>query len=467
MMVKTSGTELGAWLYGTYLGELQGIGGTGRVQFRFSPDSIARWGIRSPILSAHLPITTAPVDATTFIQGLLPEGAQLDKMADNAGIYKRDLIAMMANYGRDVAGAIYIADTPPPQFGEGYYQPLSLRELAQHVDASAPPVDHINRAPFEPLGNTPANRYRSLGGYQGKYLCANFNGQWYSTQDGAPSTHILKPQSLNINYRDLTQNEAATMRLAAKVGVTTTDTQWITVGDTHFMAQSRYDREVEQPFSVKRIHQEDACQALGFSPESKYQTKDPEKPGPSLKQIASVCPNQLADFLAQVTFRYIIGDTDAHAKNYSFLHLPDGQIKLAPLYDAAPALHYIGNSLAQTINGKHTYPTTTISDLIAEATTWGMTKEAATEIVTETATRIKKHIYDSDLTPANNDAWETIAERATAAIPFATPPRHPAPTPPPVTHPNIYRAYPDTPSMSPVWAEVLPNGNEGPTLSLT
>jgi hypothetical protein len=31
--------------------------------------------------------------------------------------------------------------------------------------------------------------------------------------------------------------------------------------------------------------------------------------------------------------------------------------------------------------------------------------------------------------------------------------------------PNIYHAYPDTPSMSPVWTEVLPNENGGSTIS--
>jgi serine/threonine-protein kinase HipA len=47
----------------------------------------------------------------------------------------------------------------------------------------------------------------------------------------------------------------------------------------------------------------------------------------------------VARFVDAMAWNWLIGGTDAHAKNYSLL-LADGQVRLAPLYDVASALPY-------------------------------------------------------------------------------------------------------------------------------
>lgn len=49
--------------------------------------------------------------------------------------------------------------------------------------------------------------------------------------------------------------------------------------------------------------------------------------------------HDVASFIDALAINWILGGTDAHAKNYSFL-LAGGRVRLAPLYDVASALPY-------------------------------------------------------------------------------------------------------------------------------
>jgi serine/threonine-protein kinase HipA len=92
------------------------------------------------------------------------------------------------------------------------------------------------------------------------------------------------------------------------------------------------------------VHQEDLCQALGLTPDFKYQKEgwqlpsyralaellDEHGPWPGLDRLAG----------AQATvFHYLIGNADAHAKNISLIHARDG-VRLAPLYDVVSTAAY-------------------------------------------------------------------------------------------------------------------------------
>jgi serine/threonine-protein kinase HipA len=100
---------------------------------------------------------------------------------------------------------------------------------------------------------------------------------------------------------------------------------------------------------VRRRHQEDLCQALGLTPDFKYQ--QPDWALPSYAALGQLLNEHVsrpgADRLAvaQATlFHYLVGNADAHAKNISLLHEEGGRVRLAPLYDVActaayPELH--------------------------------------------------------------------------------------------------------------------------------
>ena len=145
----------------------------------------------------------------------------------------------------------------------------------------------------------------------------------------------------------------------------------------------RYDRSVAADGSVERIHQEDFCQAMGLPPETKYE----EDGGPSLqahrRHLGSGGGSRSlpSELLRAVTLNALIGNGDAHAKNFSLLHHASGALTLAPLYDLLCTLHFGDDRLAMYVDGVHHTNRVTAERLASEAVRWGMSKDHAREII--------------------------------------------------------------------------------------
>jgi len=125
------------------------------------------------------------------------------------------------------------------------------------------------------------------------------------------------------------------MALARAMGLLTASAQVLAVRDRHVLLVTRYDRRTGDGGLLERIHQEDFCQALGVVPEMKYQNEG----GPDLKACFSLLRKatrphapQMLRLLDAVVFNALIGNHDAHAKNFSLLY-SDTAPSLAPLYD--------------------------------------------------------------------------------------------------------------------------------------
>jgi serine/threonine-protein kinase HipA len=106
---------------------------------------------------------------------------------------------------------------------------------------------------------------------------------------------------------------------------------------------TRYDR-VKTNAGWRRVHQEDMCQTLGVAPARKYQSDGGPSPAAIASLLRRAMPARTAEaavrqFADALVWNWIIGGTDAHAKNYSLL-LSGSQVRLAPLYDIASALPY-------------------------------------------------------------------------------------------------------------------------------
>jgi len=146
----------------------------------------------------------------------------------------------------------------------------------------------------------------------------------------------------------------------------------------------RYDRQVGDDGAVERIHQEDFCQALGIPPDAKYE----EDGGPSLRRLAETLQAVAApcspDGLARaVTLNVLLGNGDAHGKNFSMLHLASGALTLAPLYDLVSTLAYEGDRLAMWVDDVQRIDRVPAPRLIDEIARWGMPRERAESIVYE------------------------------------------------------------------------------------
>jgi serine/threonine-protein kinase HipA len=181
----------------------------------------------------------------------------------------------------------------------------------------------------------------SLAGAQAKPALLSKDGRWGVPSGATATTHILKPAINGLDDHDL--NEHICFRAAARMGLPTAHSFIRSFAGERTVVVERYDR-VAVDGMVRRIHQEDLCQALSIDPSRKYESDG----GPGVRGVAvllrDVMPTELArsalgDFADSLIFNWAIGGTDAHAKNYSLL-LREERVVLAPLYDLASALPY-------------------------------------------------------------------------------------------------------------------------------
>jgi serine/threonine-protein kinase HipA len=197
----------------------------------------------------------------------------------------------------------------------------------------------------------------SLAGAQDKIAVHISNHQISIPLGGAPSTHILKPAIER--FEGIVFNEAFCMKLAHTIGLHTARTEIGRAEGIDYLLIERYDRvEVKDDGAghLEREHQEDFCQALGVIPENKYQNEG----GPSLKQcfallreLSSAPVIDLQRLLDAIIFNFLIGNHDAHGKNFSLLY--GRETRLAPLYDVLSTAYYpeLSKKMAMKIGGEY------------------------------------------------------------------------------------------------------------------
>ena len=230
--------------------------------------------------------------------------------------------------------------------------------------------------------------------------------------------HILKVDDLR--FPGLIGAEAHCLHLARAIGLTSIDAQLVDIGGEQRLIVSRFDRKIEGS-RIERIHQEDACQALGIDPEgNRGRAKYERAGGPSLRQIAQLLdqygsnPNhELGMLVRAVTFTALIGNADAHGKNLALLH-PDAEtVTLAPLYDTVPTLLWpkLRTDAAMTIGGHSSLLRVTAEDIAREANTWGYSAVQATELAQSTIHDAEAAIADRVI-PGDSPVAKLVLERA-------------------------------------------------------
>lgn len=363
------------------------------------PDAEARWGAGNRVLSVSLPLGApiAPRDnrPLDFFENLLPEGPTIDEMARLASVPRADTYGILSQFGRDCAGAVTIipeGEEPAPAAAARYI-PLSDEDLA----------NALRNQSVAPLGSNLSSGYRpSLPGFQRKLLVGrNEDGSWARPKGDSPSTWILKPDGAT----PMASNEIACLQLARAVELKVPEAELMIIDSVPTLAVRRYDRTPE----LERIHQEDGCQATGSAAGWKYEYEG----GPSLKDFATVLRDfgtidDLPDLLRRVTLNVVIGNADAHAKNFSVLHQPDSSgIELAPVYDvlATVALEPVDDRgrriepdrrMGQRIGEASLVDEVTREHLVAEAASWGLRSRTAAAVVDEMLGRITNAEIDDE-----------------------------------------------------------------------
>lgn len=298
------------------------------------------------ILMPLSPRRTPPEVFEPWAANLLPEAGQLQTVGRRLGASPEDTIAILDAIGRDTAGALSIGS--PGSASTGGWHPVPNETALERI---------ITELPSKPFLVGEDGVSMSLAGVQNKIgVAVDAEGRICIPHDGAPSTHILKPDSDRLFGG--VQNEALCLALARRCGLTAPPVTTGRAGKRSYLLVTRYDR-IEQGGRWRRLHQEDFCQALGKPPSAKYEANQTGIKGPTLADMFALTRNamQATDVLKlldHVLLNVLACNTDAHAKNYSLMISGKG-FTLAPVYDVmcAAAWEGITRNLAQKIAGKN------------------------------------------------------------------------------------------------------------------
>ncbi len=314
--------------------------GIGKLRFQYDKDWLSDVG--RPI-SLKLPCQeeTFPQGVSTaFFENLLPESDVRTILAFNNRFDKKDTYAFLKHFGQDCAGALSII----PEGQEIDTKPWQYTEITNDLINA---LDAIQKSIKKGTGDVklyseikPARL--SIAGAQDKLPVYYSDEKFYlPTNSGSATTHIIKPMSPL--FHGIQRNEAFCMGLARRIGLRVPKSELCQIGPHELYMVERFDRMVLQE-RVARIHQEDFCQAMGIPAFKKYQANG----GPDFAKCRALIDEYLShqgsdvrtEWVKVLVFNHIIGNHDAHGKNFSIIHGRD--IKMAPYYDLLSTMVYDG-----------------------------------------------------------------------------------------------------------------------------
>ena len=277
----------------------------------------------------------SPFQTKCFFEGLLPEGFTRRSVAQWMHVDEDDYLSILHGLGRECLGAISI--TSEEEDTEASYERITnaqIRELA--AEGAAKSAELVMRS------------HLSLTGATGKVGLYYDSGEdaWYAPKGTAPSTHIVKQSHVRLD--SIVTNEQLALRTASRCGISIPNSFIINTGSGDenevLFATERYDRIIpENPRRINglpcplRLHQEDFAQAMGIQSAAKYERVSDAHMKGMFDILRKYSSDPITDQIRLwdiIVFDYLIGNTDAHIKNFSLLYGPDLKgIRLAPAYD--------------------------------------------------------------------------------------------------------------------------------------
>lgn len=279
------------------------------------------------ILTAPRDIRLARSDGKwpAYFQNLLPEGHNRDRLAAQRGCSADDEFELLAAAGHDLMGAIEVEPVPVDE---------AIPDAVRHWHTA------LGLDVLEPgFVEFPVEDASALPGVITKFSAVREGRRYVVKRHGAAGSTILKLPTTR--HPDLVANEFMGFQLCKAVGLDCAHASVISRADAELpeavpfediLAVERFDRGP----GGQRIHMEEFAQVLGYEPKHKY-GKGLEKDYSDMLRIIdqlSVRPAQdVQEFVNRFVTFILMGNTDAHLKNWAFRY-PDGiHPQLAPLYD--------------------------------------------------------------------------------------------------------------------------------------
>ncbi len=372
---------LDVYLYDRKVGVLSSD--NGRMEFRYVPVYLEQG--KNEALSFSLPLRPEPYSEEAiipFFANLLPDESVRVRIAEILQVSPDNVFGLLKEIGEDCAGAVafYSQDKSPQAVKEPLYRKLSEDE-ADNV------LTHLSERPL----NIGAQDFHISGaGAQDKLVASVERGQVLLPLRGTPSTHIIKPGITR--FPESVFNEFYGMKLAKYCGISTAECDILKIKGNAYYAVERYDR-LKVDGNWHRLHQEDFCQLLGIDPKIKYESEE----GPKLVQCFELLRRmelpaaETIRFLQQIIFCFLIGNGDAHAKNFSVIYR-NGRPELAPAYDLLSTAVYpnLAPKLAMKIDTEYNFRWITPGNFIRAGQKAGVSEKVVREQIREMIAKMPK-----------------------------------------------------------------------------
>jgi serine/threonine-protein kinase HipA len=286
-------------------------------------------------------------------------------------------------------------------------------------------------AEVPPVGDMPRLKF-SLAGVQLKFSSVRQGGKLTLPARGSTGSIIAKlPREI---YPDLPEIEFSAMKLAEAAGVNIAECELLPSGAAqdipkrlrhgrYVLAVKRFDRAEDG----SRIHIEDFSQVMGAAGDQKYTRANEESVVNTVKRLAAGGMAAVEQAIVRIAVNILLGNTDAHLKNWSFIFARPNQPDLAPAYDIVSiALLDDEDLMALKLRGTNDPKLITVSRFASFASYVGMTEAKMQRVLEDTVTRaadtwpqtLKSLPLSSRRIKTLNEHWKKIALGKTARSPF-------------------------------------------------
>lgn len=387
-------THLNVFLNSSHIGILTKQS-SGAITFRYTDE----WVENGYKISLSLPLADkffSGEKASFYFDNLLPDNKSiLEAIARKFGAKSIKQFDLLHKIGKECVGALsFFDEAETPHFTKKMrVRSLKEEDIAKRI---------LGLSSDNPLGMDEGDFRLSLGGAQEKMALLKREGKWYEPKGQTPTSHIIKKKMGlllgGIDFDKSVDNELICLLLAKRFGIKTCNASIETFMTEKILCIERFDREWKDHF-LYRIPQEDFCQALGLSPQRKYERDG----GPSIQAMMKILEtSNNADqdrkmFFKTVMFNDLIYNTDGHAKNFS-LFLTRIGFALTPMYDLLSA-HFIYPQNQQrslslrsslSVNYKYIYSEISLDDWKIEASKCKLSSSVFQEICEELSLHISQ-----------------------------------------------------------------------------
>ena len=363
MTLPTPSHRLNVWLGETLIGELIHLPNE-RTVFRFDetyvhaeasrPIISLAWTdpcntFRTQCLLADHRHKTALIKAPVFFSNLLPEGQLRRRIAHQLAIHPDREYFLLKALGHDLPGAVTLV--PSNDTTGKPHAPSSPTTRRCTFPAPEAPL------PMErPSGTDAEGSFRfSLAGMQLKFSMLRQGKRFTLGTGGQLGNYIIKPPSAD--FPGLPQVEAAAMATARAAGIDVPEVLLLQPeqisglpslngipADAPFYAIARFDRT-----DNGRIHIEDFAQVFSLRADQKYRRVNYEMIAMTLLQHAGGL-GDLKEMTRRLVLNVLLGNGDAHIKNWSLIYRNPARPQLAPAYDIVSTVAWTEHDQTVALN---------------------------------------------------------------------------------------------------------------------